>query len=88
MYAKQKDNNHQRFMMMCKTTPPLAGMRFNISTAFSMYEQVKIKEIDIPATVTEIALRGTNLLYGVEYWWEGACKFVLVREQELDKMAM
>lgn len=59
-----------------------------ITTKFNVYQRVRIKEINTPATIVEIKITcacGT-VLYNCEYWGPGEIKCAWLFERELEEI--
>lgn len=54
-----------------------------IETKFGMHETVLIKAINQPALILKIMLDSTDIVYNLEYWWEGEVRNVNQFEWEL-----
>ena len=53
---------------------------------FSVGEDVTIKEIEQPARIVSIIIEGKNVLYKVEYFWNGELKVLCQDENQLEKI--
>ena len=58
-----------------------------LETKFDMNQDVALLKFNChPATIVEILFTGNNLLYKVEYWWEGVIHTISQNEWELAEL--
>ncbi len=55
-----------------------------IETKFDMHQRIWITEIETPGRIINIALKGKNLWYFIEYWLNGELKSVELNEEEIE----
>jgi hypothetical protein len=58
-----------------------------VTTVFDIYDKVTVNDLgDYPGRITEIKVtQPPQLLYLVEYWWEGNIRTVWVMADEIKK---
>lgn len=57
-----------------------------IKTEFDIFQRVLIRELDLAGVITELKLGSScigELIYFVEYWWEGQIRTVWLHAGEL-----